>query len=1351
MRPDPFDKFSLEEEGERKSQIEDYVLKLLDVIRAKVDVGSLKGVLGPLSLVILLHWATHSETSGSDYSLDQLFLPGGFDWESVVDGFFRNEGEVKELVQLLSSRGIQTRSADTRGEEGKSEIPLRNVTGRDKYLRILDTWVSSFDLDQDHGWELLREAFEILIKQVAEGSRGAGMFSTPGGVVDFMLDLADPGEEEHIYDPCYGTGGLLAGVLDRCSQLSATDSNSGGSVIYGIEINPVLHVVGATRIILAGAHSPKLKRADALRTDPINTRGRETGFDVVLANPPFGGGPIGGEYDFDDYPVRARNKESAFVQHALLSLCPGGRAVIVVPEGILFRAYDRPLRKLLAEEYCLEGVIGLPEETFQPYTSLPAAILNVRRQEPRDHVWFVSPEASSVKRRGTRSKEGGIDLIEAEDLPSDMLAAGKEESSSADRDRRRADDEVFQLSRRVLASRDYNLIPKPTGDRALKSFLSETLSLPDIREKCELAEIAHVFSGFQYRSDDLVEDEDSVQEKSGIRFLRVGNIQEGYIEPSSTCLTKAAEEKIEVDARLQTGDVLLTVSGSVGRAAVVTSEYEGDTVTHGVIVIRPREELLGEYIQRLLSSSVYQDWLEGHSYGGTIQHLRITDLRSLEVPLPPEDIQKEVALAFDPAPEPEKILHILSGKGEETPILDFLQESAALEELVDQLPELESGTSRNLQVDSGMTEGMISSLVRVRDRLQELAHKLEGKVRNDDVYRWAVLVISQIQELSAASSLNQEAEKLAYLGRLDIDSLNEAAEDLPEVIQKRAFSVSQTLNALGDIVRENTYDKIALRGSVEPDVISSEEPSLLTVSLVNRGPVTVREVHATFSGLLEIQDEKRALSNVVGGNGRSQVELLQPGESVDWEIEPPRIKPGTYQLEIRWRARRLDGEPLRGKTEVVYEVSESDEKDESELNNGIGDNPYIVATPVDSTERPEMFKGREEMIEEIKGSLQTYGPNTVLLLEGNRRTGKTSILRRLEHPHVLSENWIPVYCNFQEGSGDRELAGLEAGEIFYRVGRELVLKTLERGYTVDILGSGVLSPDDKRYQVRKSLMKGMRPNFEDSPNAFESLEVTVEAVRHAVGDRRLLFMLDEFDKVLEGLDSGLTKQTVPENFRSLFHDHKGISGIITGSRRIRRLREEKYSALFGIGLHIPVKALDEKAAIKLVNEPVQGQLRYTKEARSMVVEECACQPYLIQYLCHTIFQTCKREEVRAVSPEIVDKAATDLVQDNEHFRHLWDEAGTDRKRYLVCLIDRLSEDERVTYDLLSEYLGSQGISTQGLDGSLEGLLEREIISRDEVRPGVTEYQLEVPLFSRWISSNEDESIYKERILEVQDH
>ena len=84
----------------------------------------------------------------------------------------------------------------------------------------------------------------------------------------------------------------------------------------------------------------------------------------------------------------------------------------------------------------------------------------------------------------------------------------------------------------------------------------------------------------------------------------------------------------------------------------------------------------------------------------------------------------------------------------------------------------------------------------------------------------------------------------------------------------------------------------------------------------------------------------------------------------------------------------------------------------------------------------------------------------------------------------------------------------------------------------------------------------------------------------------LLLMLDEFDKLQEGIDNGITSPQVPENIRFLVQAYPKFSAVLTGSRRLKRLHEEYWSALFGLGTRFSVTALSDDAARRLVEEPV---------------------------------------------------------------------------------------------------------------------------------------------------------------------
>src|SRR4030095_13065905 len=109
--------------------------------------------------------------------------------------------------------------------------------------------------------------------------------------------------------------------------------------------------------------------------------------------------------------------------------------------------------------------------------------------------------------------------------------------------------------------------------------------------------------------------------------------------------------------------------------------------------------------------------------------------------------------------------------------------------------------------------------------------------------------------------------------------------------------------------------------------------------------------------------------------------------------------------------------------------------------------------------------------------------------------------------------------------------------------------------------------------IRDQLRKGLHPLFRGD-NPFELLDIQVHSALEAIRPKRLLLMLDEFDKIQEGIENQITSPQVPENIRYLFHTYPALSGIISGSRRLKHLRDQYWHALFGIGNRITVGVLD---------------------------------------------------------------------------------------------------------------------------------------------------------------------------------
>jgi type I restriction enzyme M protein len=160
------------------------------------------------------------------------------------------------------------------------------------------------------------------------------------------------------------------------------------------------------------------------------------------------------------------------------------------------------------------------------------------------------------------------------------------------------------------------------------------------------------------------------------------------------------------------------------------------------------------------------------------------------------------------------------------------------------------------------------------------------------------------------------------------------------------------------------------------------------------------------------------------------------------------------------------------------------------------------------------------------------------------------------------------------------------------------------------------------------------------------------------------------------------------------------------------LREEYWSALYGLGTRFGVSALDADDARRLVIEPVKGKLTFSPEAVERAVSITACQPYLLQCLCNRIFDFAAQTKARSVTLDTVEEASAALVKDNEHFASLWDYAGLYRRRLILMLCSqRTGPSEQVSFGELHELLTQRGIelSDEQLDADLAHLRELELI------------------------------------------
>jgi type I restriction enzyme M protein len=258
--------------------------------------------------------------------------------------------------------------------------------------------------NEDVEADILGNAYEYLIAQFADdaGKKG-GEFFTPKEVVRLIIDLIDPTENNSVYDPACGSGGML---LECYKHLKSKDKNPRNLTMYGQEKNLNTWSICKINMFLHDIESAFIERGDTL-IEPKHlvdtgegTKGALRTFDRVVANPPFSlknwGAEVwnsGDPFGRDKFGVPPKSYgDLAFVQHMIASLNSTGKMGVVLPHGILFRGgAEGKIRQGILEEDLIEAVVGLPTNLFFG-TGIPACILVVNKDKSddrKDKVLFI--------------------------------------------------------------------------------------------------------------------------------------------------------------------------------------------------------------------------------------------------------------------------------------------------------------------------------------------------------------------------------------------------------------------------------------------------------------------------------------------------------------------------------------------------------------------------------------------------------------------------------------------------------------------------------------------------------------------------------------------------------------------------------------------------------------------------------------------------------------------------------------------------------------------------------------------------------------------------------------------------
>jgi len=302
-------------------------------------------------------------------------------------------------------------------------------------VNIIDNIYNDIEREQREGQsfqDTQGDVYEHLLSAIASAGKN-GQFRTPRHIIQMICSLINPKLGEEICDPACGTGGFLLGayqhILTNHTNAKYLEKDEAGIIrgllgdkltderqwkalkektFYGYDFDTTMVRIGLMNLMLHGIDHPNIDYMDTL-SKKYDERNR---FDVVMANPPFTGSIDKNDIN-EDISLDTTKTELLFVNRIINMLRIGGRAGVIVPDGVLSNSTTahKNLRKMVIEQCELQAVITMPSGVFRPYTAVSTAVLIFVKGGTTENVWFCDMQSDGYTLDDKRLK------IDKNDIP----------------------------------------------------------------------------------------------------------------------------------------------------------------------------------------------------------------------------------------------------------------------------------------------------------------------------------------------------------------------------------------------------------------------------------------------------------------------------------------------------------------------------------------------------------------------------------------------------------------------------------------------------------------------------------------------------------------------------------------------------------------------------------------------------------------------------------------------------------------------------------------------------------------------------------------------------------------------
>ncbi|PTL37220.1 type I restriction endonuclease subunit M [Candidatus Methylomirabilis limnetica] len=237
----------------------------------------------------------------------------------------------------------------------------------------------------------LSHLYEAKIKNMGNAGRNGGEYYTPRPLIRAIVQVVHPKIDDRIYDGAVGSAGFLCEAYEYLKEThpkrtTAQDRILQDRTFYGKEKKSLAYVIAIMNMILHGIEAPNIVHTNTLSENLADIQDKDR-FDVVLANPPFGGKER--KEVQQNFPIRTGETAFLFLQHFIKMLKAGGRGGVVIKNTFLSNTDNASvsLRELLLESCNLHTVLDCPGGTFQG-AGVKTVVLFFEKGAPTRKVWF---------------------------------------------------------------------------------------------------------------------------------------------------------------------------------------------------------------------------------------------------------------------------------------------------------------------------------------------------------------------------------------------------------------------------------------------------------------------------------------------------------------------------------------------------------------------------------------------------------------------------------------------------------------------------------------------------------------------------------------------------------------------------------------------------------------------------------------------------------------------------------------------------------------------------------------------------------------------------------------------------